>query len=152
MNRRDILRTSGLMAVAALASGCGANGKLPELPVNIGVNLPPEIKEVIDDATAALAKVESLGANITTKVGGLIEQGKGLVSQLSTGKGDTKSIVSGIVSTLGSVATFLPPPYGTIALAIETLLPIIGGVVGMKMAARRPTGMSPATARAVLRS
>lgn len=42
--------------------------------------------------------------------------------------------------------------YGLIASAIETLLPLMGGVVGLKMAARRSTGMSPAQARMVLRS
>lgn len=158
MYRRQLLRSAGVFALGGLAAACGANSKLPELPVAVTVALPPEIKEIIDDATAAIAKVESLGAAVSDTVKADIEKAKGYVSSLigvgATGAGSstTKTVVSGIVSALGSVATLLPPPYGTIALAIETLLPIIGNKIGMRMMARRPTGMTPATARAVLRS
>jgi hypothetical protein len=145
MKRRDLLlSTAGL----AFLAGCG--GTLPTIPINIGVKLPPGIQAVIDDATAAVTKVESLG--LGGSIGELISKVKSEITALTSGTGDTKVIISGIVSALGTIATLLPPPYGTIALAIETLLPIIGGLIGTSMAARRPTGMSPTQARMILMS
>lgn len=146
MNRRHLLTTAAALTLTACA------GELPTLPVAVTVALPPEIKAVIDDATAIVAKVESLGTSVKDTAGSLIEKVKTGIAALTSGTGDTKTVVGMIVSALTSVATLLPQPYGTIALAIETLLPVIGGAVGMRMAARRPTGMSPAQARLILRT
>lgn len=143
MNRRDIITTAGLAFLAACS-------ELPKLPVE--VKIPEELKPIIDDVTAIVSKVESLGGSLPTTVAGLIDKAKEYVASLKAGTGDSKGVVKSIVSVVGSIAELLPPPYGTIALAIETLLPVIGGFAGMRMAARRPTGMSPAQARHVLQS
>lgn len=154
MNRRNVLSFAGVAIGLGLAGCGGVTTNLPTLPVDVNVNLPPEIKSIVDDASAAIAKVESLGGGIGATVSAEIDKAKGLLAALkgAASSVDVKAIVSGLVSTLGTVAGLLPPPYGTIALAIETLLPIMGGAVGLRMAARRPTGMSPAQARAILRS
>src|ERR1700687_2015391 len=98
MNRRNILLSTASLAFLA---SCG--GTLPTLPINMGVKLPPEVQVVIDDATAIVTKVESLG--IGTSVSGLISKVKSDVAALTSGTGDTKVIISGIVSALGTVAT-----------------------------------------------
>lgn len=147
MDRRNLLTMFG-MGVALTAC---AGGKLPELPVNVGITLPPEIKAIIDDAQIIVAKVESISHSVPN-ITGLIDKAKGAISDLTSGKGDAKGIVSGLVSVLGTVAGLIPPPYNMIAMAVETLLPVIGSLAGMKMAARRPTGMTPEMARKILAS
>lgn len=143
MERRNIIIVA---SIGAALAGCGGM-KLPD----INVTLPPEIQSIIDDATAIVGKVTPL-INAAPQIASWIDTAKGYIDALKTGAGDVKTFVSGLVSSLGSVAGGLPSNFGTIASAIETLLPLMGGFVGMRMAARRPTGMSPAQARAVLRS
>lgn len=141
MNRRDMIT---LLGTGAVLAGCGG------VP-SIAITLSPGIQSIIDDASAIIGKVTPV-VGAVPQIAGWISTAMGYVDALKTGAGDTKSVVGSLVSVLGSVAGLLPPPYGTIALAIETLLPVMGGVIGMRMAARRPTGMSPAQARAILRS
>lgn len=145
MNRRSLLSTAGMaLALAACA-------ELPKVPVEVTVAIPEELKPVIEDVTAIVAKVESLGSSIPAVVTGLVDKAKGYIASLKAGLGDSKTIIKEIVAVVGGVAEKLPAPYGTIALAIETLLPVIGSAAGFRMAARRPTGMSAAQARMVLR-
>lgn len=145
MKRRNLI---SMLGVSVALSACGG---VAVPPVNISVSLPPEVQSIIDDATAIINKVSPIAGSIPQIVG-WIEKAKGYIDSLKAGASDAKSLVSGIVMALGSVAEALPAPYGTIASAIETLLPLMGGVVGLRMAARRPTGMTPAQARMVLRS
>ncbi len=149
ITRRHLLQNVPLFATAAALAACDT---VPTIPVLVGVTLPPAIQAIVDDANLVIGKVKSLGIN-TGNIGSLIAQAEAEVAKLVSGvQGlDTKTIVSTIVSVLGSVASLLPPPYGTIALAIETLLPIIGGFLGLRTARTAPTGMSPAQARAILR-
>lgn len=145
MKRRNLI---SMLGVGAALTACGGL-KVP--PVNISVSLPPEIQSIVDDATAIINKVTPI-ASAVPQVLGWVEKAKEYVGLLSSGASDAKSVISGLVMALGSVAGMLPAPYGLIANAIETLLPLMGGVVGLRMAAHRPTGMSPAQARMVLRS
>lgn len=145
MKRRNLI---SMLGVGVALSACGGV-KVP--PVNISVTLPPEIQSIVDDATAIINKVAPI-VGAVPQIVAWIERAKQYVDSLKAGASDVQSLVSGIVMALGSVAEALPAPYGTIASAIETLLPLMGGVVGLKMAARRPTGMTAAQARAVLRS
>jgi hypothetical protein len=143
LSRRELIVFAGATGLA------GCSGQMPKIPVS--VTLPPEVQTVVDDATAIIRKVESLG-NISAVVTGLIDKAKGFVASLTSGVADHAGIVSQLVNVVTGIAEKIAPSHGVIATAIETLLPLIGSVAGLRMAARRPTGMSPAQARAVLQS
>lgn len=145
MNRRNLLGMFGSGVALAALAGCGGTlGK-----IGVDVKLPDSLQAVVDDATAIVNKVKGIGS-----VAGLVDDAKALIDKLKAGAtaDAAKSIVTSLVSVLGSMATKLPGAWGVVASAVETLLPEIGSAVGLRMMARRPTGMSPAYARAVLRS
>lgn len=144
MNRRNLLGLFGSGVAIAALSGCGALGK-----IGVDVKLPDSLQAVVDDATAIVNKVK--GA--VPSVSGLVTDAEALIAKLKSGAtaDAAKSIVTSLVSVLGSMATKLPGAWGLVASAVETLLPEIGSAVGLRMMARRPTGMTPAHARAVLR-
>ena len=150
IDRRHILLAGiGGSVLAACSS-------LPKLPVDI--KLPPELTAILDDANSIVSKVESLKGSLPTSVTGLLDKAKTLIASLSTTTtvDAAKPTVSSFVSVADDIAALMPKTgtLGTVAKAIQTLLPIITDVakIGHLFAARRPTGMPVAQARAILHS
>lgn len=151
MKRRDLLSMAGMgLALAACAPGA----TLPALPVN--VKIPDNLSTLIDDATSAYTKLSSI--SLPASVSGLLTKLKGAVSSIASSSTVelAKSYVADFSATWAQLKQFVPSTgtAGKIATAVETVLPVmlkVAGLVSM-FAAERPTGMSVAQARALLRS
>lgn len=140
-NRRELLAGSVALALAACT-------ETPTIPAAVSNALPADVQSAVGDIGSIISKVESLGSSIPATVSNAIDKAKGLVSSITPA--NATDAIKQIVPVIGAIATLLPPPYGTIALAIETLLPGIASVAGAVFSRRAATGMSAAQARALL--
>lgn len=156
--RREVLFSGISLAAAAVLSGCGANGKLPELPVN--VKLPPELTTLIGDANAAISKLKGIQGSLPASAQTLVDNAATIVADLSAASSADAAKASGanLTSVLGGLVAMVPKQsgkVGTIMTAIETWLPVaakVAGIVVPMLLARRSTGMTVEQARAVLHS
>lgn len=155
-NRRQLMRISGIAAVAAVLSNCsGLTAPAPAAtPAPAGNTVGDYIKgiadAVISDAAqwgvsqTTLATLNSAAQTlegIATKVSGALAVGGSIASYANDALPYIETIVSFIPggSALSGVLT-----------AIQTLTPLIAAAAGKQMATR-PTGMSPDMALATLR-
>lgn len=151
LTRRRLLRLCGTALPLALAA-CGGSLQpvITAPPATTPAPAPTGgLAGFIAEAGALLDKVETVRASLPAAAQSLLDTGKQLLASVTSAQSmaDAKTLVS----TLASLSTLLPPPYDLIGLAVQTLLPLIGGLVGLQMAAR-PTGMTEAQARAIIRA
>lgn len=145
MNRRDMLKVA-LMFPAAAVAACNGQS-MPALPISI--TLPPSLTQLINDVeTLVLPKLETLTSAVPS-ITALVGEGETLLTQLK-GSGLISDAAS-LIGVLGQAADLLPPPYGTIAAAVTTVLQAGSTALGLRMARMRPTGMTIDQARATLR-
>lgn len=150
MNRRNLL---GMTAIGLGLAAC-QGASLPTLPVAVKIDIPQELL----DGIAAITKLDGIQSLLPASVVSFIDKGKEIVAAITgaVSLDGMKTAGASLVSVLEQVVKFLPSSgtIGTIATAIQTLLPLIGQAVGLvsMFAARRPTGMSVAQARMVLRT
>lgn len=155
LTRRDLFGTSAAIIGGIGLAACGGTSGTPSIPtIPIKIEIPEELK----DALAAVAKLDSLRSLLPASVGVWIDRAKDLAEKIvnAVSSDNLMSLGGQLVALLGSLTEYLPKTgtTGTVVMAIETLLPLIGQAVGLRsrMAARRPTGMSVQQARAILRS
>lgn len=143
LSRRRVMVLGG--STLALA-GCGTS---PTAVITAASGAIAGVDQVIADGGDILSKVDTIRQALTSDAQSLLDKGKALLTSLTASKstGDGQSLVS----TLAGLATLLPPPYGTIALAVKTLVPIMGNALGLRLAAT-PTGLTEAQARAIIRA
>jgi hypothetical protein len=149
LSRRRALVLAGAALPLALAACGGTLAPVITAPPGPTPLAPPTggLSGFIAEAGALLAKVESVRSYLPAAAQNLLDTGKSLLATVTSTQavGTAKTLVT----TLASLATLLPPPYDLIGLAVKTLLPLIGGIIGLRMAAV-PTGMTEAQARAII--
>lgn len=147
ISRRRIFTVAGFTALPLILTACGGGSLLP-VTAGSGTSPPATGGSLIDDAGGILAKADSIRQALSADAQALIDKGKALLDSFKTsGAMDTATT---LISTIASLATFLPPPYGTIALAIKTLVPVMAGAIGMRTAAMARTGLTVAQAREII--
>lgn len=145
INRRELLRFTALVAVGGAAAACSTSDGRVGVPVN--VTLPPEVTQIIDDATKIVDQGKKLISSPSAT--SLIGEATTYIDQLKSGKFDFKSTVKALVPVLSSVAGLLPPPYG---IAATVLVGLAGAYAGATVpgAARLAATMTPQQARVIL--
>lgn len=151
LSRRRALML-GASALPLILAACGTPA-----PVITGappVTTPPAtpaptggLSGFIAEAQAILDKIDSVRTNLPAAAQSLLQTGKDLLATVTSAQ--SMDTAKTLVTTLASLATLLPPPYDLIGLAVQTLLPLVGGLIGLRLAAR-PTGMTEAQARAII--
>lgn len=131
MKRRDLLLT--ILTSLGIAA-CGGTR------TTIQSDLPPETNALIRDATAVIDKVKTLPI---PAISDWVGKATFLINTVKNSP--TAPAIKELTHAMLEIATLLPAPYGTIALAIETLFGTRGG---------RTTrvGMTPDEARRILQS
>lgn len=144
--------------VAALATGCsqlqsiiGAADSIKKVAEDVGLissGLAPVVAQItqllpadtVSKVTAALDVVSKGAAELNTAVS--IPAGQTTVQKIANA---ANAIISVAAPLLAGT------PYGQTLLAVQALLPVVQGAVGLFVAQAGPTGVSPDQARAILR-
>lgn len=156
LTRRQLFAGASVFVLAA------CDGGLPGVitkAVTIGPQLVADVQGIADRLGEYFPSLkDKIPADVWATVNGLLPKLSQLASSLNTSLTETagKDVVSqvvGVVQQIGSVAgPLLPPPWGLGIQAALALIPIIQGAVGLLVThAPGAGGMSPATARQVLR-
>lgn len=133
-NRRRVLFAGG--STLALAS-CGG---LPSIPIS--VQLPPEVTQLVSDATAMIGKLDSIRSSLSAAATALIDKGKAIIASFSGGTADgIKSGAGILVSIVQELLPLVPntdtAPAGStstfskIVSAVTTVLRIVAQVAGV---------------------
>lgn len=154
LSRRRVLRLGSIALPLALAA-CGGGTLAPIITGPPAPTTPPApaptggLAGFIAEAGALLAKVDSVRDKLPAAAQNLLQTGKDLLATVTSAQ--SMDAAKTLVTTLGTLSTLLPPPYNLIGLAVQTLLPLVGGLIGLRLAAR-PTGLSEARAREIIAS
>lgn len=153
LTRRRVF-TLGAVALPLALAACGGTvapvitGPPPPVPLT-----PPAptggLAGFIAEASALVAKIDTVRDKLPAAAQNLLATAKGLLATVTSAQ--SMGTAKTLVTTLSGLATLLPPPYNLIGLAVQTLLPLVGGMIGLRMAAQ-PTGLTEAEARAIIAS